>query len=167
MKMELLSPLLSDSPFLSSKVLLFSRFSNLIVKCTKWNHACWGPRKLSILNSFLVFPRPVNFAVVAQSSVGYLSESSAWGSDPVWLWRTGECSRVIGSRQSPRSSVYRDVCAQASTSRLSEPTPLTVYRAVTRSHHHFAVVCDYTNAHYITYNLTLTTPPITRRITDI
>jgi hypothetical protein len=47
---------------------LFFRFSNLTVEWTKWNHACWGPRKLSILNSFLVFPRPVNFA--AQSSVG-------------------------------------------------------------------------------------------------
>ena len=70
MKMELLSPLLSDSPFLSSKVFLFFRFSNLTVEWTKWNHTCWGPRKLSILNSFLVFPRPVNFAAVAQSSVG-------------------------------------------------------------------------------------------------
>jgi hypothetical protein len=36
-------------------------------------------------------------------------------------------SSVIGS---PRSSAYRDVCVQASTSRLPEPTPLTVYRAV-------------------------------------
>ena len=70
MKLELLSPLLSDSPFLSSKVFLFFRFSNLTVEWTKWNHACWGPRKLSILNSFLVFPRPVNFAAVEQSSVG-------------------------------------------------------------------------------------------------
>ncbi len=57
MKLELLSPLLSDSPFLSSKVFLFVRFSNLTVEWTKWNHVCWGPRKLSILNSFLVFPR--------------------------------------------------------------------------------------------------------------
>ena len=70
MKLELLSPLLSDSPFLSSKVFLFFQFSNLTVEWTKWNHACWGPRKLSILNSFLVFPRPVNFAPVEQSSVG-------------------------------------------------------------------------------------------------
>jgi hypothetical protein len=61
MKLELLSPLLSDSPFLSSKVFLFFRFSNLTVEWTKWNHACWGPWKLSILNSFLVFPRPVNY----------------------------------------------------------------------------------------------------------
>ena len=64
MKLELLSPLLSDSPFLSSKVFLFFRFSNLTVEWTKWNHACWGPRKLSFLDSFLVFPRPVNFADV-------------------------------------------------------------------------------------------------------
>ncbi len=63
MKMELLSPLLSDSPFLSSKVFCFFRFWNLTVEWTKWNHACWGPRELSILNSFLVFPRPVNFAL--------------------------------------------------------------------------------------------------------
>ncbi len=35
MKMELLSPLLSDSPFLSSKVFLFFRFSNLTVEWTK------------------------------------------------------------------------------------------------------------------------------------
>ncbi len=46
--------------------------------------------------------------------------------------RTGECSRSIGSRQSPRYSAYRDVCAQASTSRFPEPTPLTVYRAMFR-----------------------------------
>ncbi len=75
MKLELLSPLLSDSPFLSSKVFLFFRFSNLTVEWTKWNHACWGPRKLSILNSFLVFPRPVNFDVVTQSSVGMKNSS--------------------------------------------------------------------------------------------
>ncbi len=72
MKLELLSPLLSDSPFLSSKVFLFFRFSNLTVEWTKWNHACWGPRKLSILNSFLVFPRPVNFAAVEQSSLSHV-----------------------------------------------------------------------------------------------
>ena len=43
--------------------------------------------------------------------------------------RTGDVpgSSVLGG---PRSSVYRDVGVQASTSRLSEPTPLTVYRAV-------------------------------------
>jgi hypothetical protein len=35
MKLELLSPLLSDSPFLSSKVFLFFRFSNLTVEWTK------------------------------------------------------------------------------------------------------------------------------------
>jgi hypothetical protein len=35
MKMELLSPLLSDSPFLSSKVFCFFRFSNLTVEWTK------------------------------------------------------------------------------------------------------------------------------------
>ncbi len=70
MKLELLPPLLSDSPFLSSNVFLFFRFSNLTVEWTKWNHPCWGPRKLSILNSFLVFPRPVNFTAVEQSSVG-------------------------------------------------------------------------------------------------
>jgi hypothetical protein len=64
MKLELLSPLLSDSPFLSSKVFCFFRFSNLTVEWTKWNHACWGPRKLSILDSFLVFPRPVNFFIL-------------------------------------------------------------------------------------------------------
>jgi hypothetical protein len=70
MKMELPSPLLSDSPFLSSKDFLFFRFSNLTVEWTKWNHPRWGPRKLSILNSFLVFPGPVNFVAVGQSSVG-------------------------------------------------------------------------------------------------
>ncbi len=52
MKLELLSPLLSDSPFLSSKVFCFFRFSNLTVEWTKWNHVCWGPRKLSIFNNF-------------------------------------------------------------------------------------------------------------------
>ncbi len=36
MKLELLSPLLPDSPFLSSKVFLFFRFSNLTVEWTKW-----------------------------------------------------------------------------------------------------------------------------------
>jgi hypothetical protein len=35
MKLELLSPLLSDSPFLSSKVFCFFRFSNLTVEWTK------------------------------------------------------------------------------------------------------------------------------------
>ncbi len=70
MKLEFLSPLQSDSQFLSSKDFLFSRFSNVTVEWTKWNHARWGPRKLSILNSFLVFPRPVNFVAVGQFSVG-------------------------------------------------------------------------------------------------
>jgi hypothetical protein len=39
------------------------------------------------------------------------------------------CSRVIGT-WSPRSSTYRPFARQASTSRLPEPTPLTVYRTV-------------------------------------
>ncbi len=35
--------------------------------------------------------------------------------------------RIVCFYCSPRSSECRDVCVQASTSRLSEPTPLTVY----------------------------------------
>ncbi len=42
-------------------------------------------------------------------------------------------SSVLGSL---RSSAYRDVCVQASTSRLPEPTPLPVYRSVPPTHHH-------------------------------
>ncbi len=36
-------------------------------------------------------------------------------------------SSVLGSR---RSSEYKDVCVQASTSRLPEPTPLTMHSTV-------------------------------------
>jgi hypothetical protein len=66
--------------------------------------------------------------------------------------RVNTWSRAIGT-WSPRSSVYRPFVCQAWTSRLPEPTPLTVYRTV------FQVpppLCsyygDYTNAHkqYIT-----------------
>jgi hypothetical protein len=56
--------------FSRQKFFCFFRFSNLTVEWTKWNHVCWGPRKLSILDSFLVFPRPVNFPTVEWSSVG-------------------------------------------------------------------------------------------------
>ncbi len=48
---------------------------------------------------------------------------------PIWNCHTPGSS-VLGS---PRSSVYRDVCVQASTSRLPEPTPLTTYRVVPQS----------------------------------
>jgi hypothetical protein len=54
-------------------------------------------------------------------------------------------SSVLGS---PRSSAYRDVCVQASTSRLPEPTPLTVYRAVPPAPPPLdSSMVDYTNAH--------------------
>ena len=43
--------------------------------------------------------------------------------------RVNTCSRAIGT-WSPRSSVYKPFARQASTSRLPEPTPLTVYTAV-------------------------------------
>jgi hypothetical protein len=42
---------------------------------------------------------------------------------------TGPCLRTIGT-WSPRSSAYRPFACQVSTSRRSEPTPLTAYRAV-------------------------------------
>ncbi len=42
---------------------------------------------------------------------------------------TGSCFRAIGT-WSHRSSAYRPFACQASTSRLPEPTPLRVYRAV-------------------------------------
>jgi hypothetical protein len=52
---------------------------------------------------------------------------------------------VLGS---PRSSVYRDVCVQVSTSRLPEPTPLTVYRAVPQVPPPLdSGMTDYTNAY--------------------
>jgi hypothetical protein len=76
----------------------FFRFSDFrTVEWTKWNHACWGPRKLSILNSFLVFPRPVNFAVVEQSSVGMKNSqklSSKTSSEThlvMFLWEFHQC----------------------------------------------------------------------------
>ncbi len=45
---------------------------------------------------------------------------------------------------------------QTSTFRLPEPTPLTVYRAVTQVPPPLdSIMVDYTNAHKITYNLAL------------
>jgi hypothetical protein len=54
-------------------------------------------------------------------------------------------SSVLGS---PRSSAYRDVCVQVSTSRLPEPTPLTVYRSVPPVPPPLdSNMVDYTNVH--------------------
>jgi hypothetical protein len=54
-------------------------------------------------------------------------------------------SSVLGS---PRSSAYRDVCVQASTSRLPELTPLTMHRAVPSVPPPLdSSMVDYTNAH--------------------
>jgi hypothetical protein len=55
MKLELPSPLLSDSPFLTSNVFLFYRFSNLTVEWTKWSNPL---SEWKIHKNFRQKPRP-------------------------------------------------------------------------------------------------------------
>jgi hypothetical protein len=85
---------------------------------------------LVFIPAFNVFSSVLDSAFLESLCVLLPLENLLWAKlrDYV-ISRVNTCSRVIGT-WSPRSSTYRPFAWQASTSRLPEPPPLTVYRAV-------------------------------------
>jgi hypothetical protein len=107
-------------------------------------HDRWVSSSDPNLNDNLYYPNDMNMNDLITTCKQLVWSTRIGRNMSIWNCHNPGSS-VLGS---PRSSTYRDVCVQTSTSRLSEPTPLTVYRDVTQVPPPLcSSMVDYTNAH--------------------